>query len=90
MSALGQKQTFRGPICMSALPPKADIAKHCWDVRFNRRSDRRGLDAFALRRLQPLNNATGFGIVRADFNLHSVADCEAYVMNLKLSCGLCQ
>jgi hypothetical protein len=31
-----------------------------------------------------LNNATAFGIVRADFNLHSVADCEAYVMNLKL------
>src|SRR5215469_12508909 len=35
-------------------------------------------------RSQPLNNATAFGIVRADFNLHSVADCEAYVMNLKL------
>jgi hypothetical protein len=39
---------------------------------------------------KPLNNATAFGIVRADFNLHSVADCEAYVMNLKLPCGLCQ
>jgi len=25
MSALGQKQTFRGAITMSALPPKADI-----------------------------------------------------------------
>jgi len=37
-----------------------------------------------------LNNATAFGIVRADFNLHSVADCEAYVMNLKLPCGLGQ
>ena len=35
-------------------------------------------------------NATAFGIVRADFNLHSVADCEAYVMNLKLPCGLGQ
>jgi hypothetical protein len=42
------------------------------------------------RRSQPLNNATAFGIVRADFNLHSVADCEAYVMNLKLPCGLGQ
>ena len=38
-------------------------------------------------RSQPLNNATAFGIVGADFNLHSVSDCEAYVMNLKLSCG---
>src|SRR5262250_3598502 len=42
------------------------------------------------RRSQPLNNATAFGIVRADFNLHSVADSEAYVMNLKLPCGLGQ
>src|SRR6516164_1512477 len=42
------------------------------------------------RRSQPLNNATAFGIVRADFNLHSVADCEAYVMYLKLTCGLGQ
>jgi hypothetical protein len=42
------------------------------------------------RRSQPLNNATAFGIVRADFNLHSVAHCEAYVMNLKLPCGLGQ
>src|SRR6516225_10592584 len=42
------------------------------------------------RRSQPLNNATAFGIVRADFNLHSVADCEAYVMNLKIPSGLGQ
>ena len=41
-------------------------------------------------RSQPLNNSTAFGIVRADFNLHSVADCEAYVMNVKLPCGLSQ
>ena len=34
MSALGQKQTSRPNISMSALPPKADIAKHCWHVRF--------------------------------------------------------
>jgi hypothetical protein len=34
MSALGQKQTFGPFIAMSALPPKADIAKHDWDVRF--------------------------------------------------------
>jgi len=39
---------------------------------------------------KPLNNATAFGIVRADFNLHSVADSEAYVMNVKLPCGLGQ
>jgi hypothetical protein len=42
------------------------------------------------RRSQPLNNATAFVIVRADFNLHSVADCEVYVMNLKLPCWLGQ
>jgi len=24
---------------MSALPPKADIAKHCWDVRFVPKAD---------------------------------------------------
>jgi hypothetical protein len=28
MSALGQKQTLRRPIAMSALPPKADIRQH--------------------------------------------------------------
>ena len=39
---------------------------------------------------KPLNNATAFGIVGADFNLHSVADCEVYVMNLKLPCRLGQ
>src|SRR5215472_5236675 len=31
---------------MSALPPKANIAKHCWDVRFVPKADIRG---FALR-----------------------------------------
>jgi hypothetical protein len=34
MSALGQKQTSRFEIGMSALPPKADIADHDPDVRF--------------------------------------------------------
>jgi hypothetical protein len=34
MSPKGQKQTWRSEIPMSALPPKADIAKHCRDVRF--------------------------------------------------------
>jgi hypothetical protein len=33
MSALGQKQIWRRPIAMSALPPKADIAKRRSDVR---------------------------------------------------------
>jgi hypothetical protein len=33
-SALGQKQTLRSFRPMSALPPKADIAEHNWDVRF--------------------------------------------------------
>jgi hypothetical protein len=34
MSALGQKQTFRCFAVMSALPPKADIGRHHFDVRF--------------------------------------------------------
>jgi hypothetical protein len=34
MSALGQKQTLSNFSAMSALPPKADIAKRHWDVRF--------------------------------------------------------
>jgi hypothetical protein len=39
MSALGQKQTFRPPVAMSALPPKADIAEYDWDVRFVPKAD---------------------------------------------------
>ena len=34
MSALGQKQTFRSAIVMSALPPKADICSALAHVRF--------------------------------------------------------
>jgi integrase len=34
MSAWGQKQTSDWRPLMSALPPRADIARHCWDVRF--------------------------------------------------------
>ena len=34
MSALGQKQTLKGPNTMSALPPKADISGASTDVRF--------------------------------------------------------
>jgi hypothetical protein len=36
MSALGQKQTSRSEIAMSALPPKADIVQHGGNVRFVR------------------------------------------------------
>jgi len=39
MSALGQKQTSRSEIAMSALPPKADIAEYDWDVRFVPKAD---------------------------------------------------
>jgi hypothetical protein len=39
MSALGQKQTWHSEIAMSALPPKADIAEHDWNVRFVRITD---------------------------------------------------
>jgi hypothetical protein len=34
ISALGQKQTSRSEIAMSALPPKADIAERDRNVRF--------------------------------------------------------
>jgi hypothetical protein len=34
MSEMGQKQTSRAAISMSALPPKADIAESDWHVRF--------------------------------------------------------
>jgi hypothetical protein len=34
MSTLGQKQTLQGVRVMSALPPKADIARQRFDVRF--------------------------------------------------------
>jgi hypothetical protein len=34
MYALGQKQTFRSATAMSALPPKADIRRRDWNVRF--------------------------------------------------------
>jgi hypothetical protein len=34
MSALGQKQTRRDQIVMSAIPPKADIRQRNCDVRF--------------------------------------------------------
>jgi hypothetical protein len=34
MSAMGQKQTLAKVRPMSGLPPKADIDRGCWDVRF--------------------------------------------------------
>jgi hypothetical protein len=39
MSALGQKQTWRGVRPMSALPPKADIGTQSWNVRFVPKAD---------------------------------------------------
>jgi hypothetical protein len=39
MSALGQKQTSRAAISMSALPPKADIAGRQLNVRFVPKAD---------------------------------------------------
>jgi len=40
MSALGHKRTFGEVETMSALLPKADIARHCWDVRFVPKADK--------------------------------------------------
>jgi hypothetical protein len=38
-SALGQKQTSGHVQSMSALPPKADIGTHSWNVRFVPKAD---------------------------------------------------
>src|SRR5262249_45987683 len=40
MSALGHKRTSQHVRAMSALPPIADIAKHCWDVGFVPKADK--------------------------------------------------
>src|SRR5262249_1047620 len=39
MSALGHKRTFRPPIALSALPPKADICSAPAHVRFGPKAD---------------------------------------------------
>jgi hypothetical protein len=39
ITSLGQKQTFRPALAMSALPPIADIAGCDWDVRFVPKAD---------------------------------------------------
>jgi hypothetical protein len=39
MSALGHKRTFRSAIAMSALPPKADIQRHLFEVRIVAKAD---------------------------------------------------
>ena len=39
MSALGQKRTLGYLQAMSALPPKADIRQHNYDVRFVPKAD---------------------------------------------------
>jgi hypothetical protein len=39
MSALGQKQTWRSEMAMSALPPKADIRADDQDVCFGPKAD---------------------------------------------------
>src|SRR5262249_52296896 len=39
MSALGQKRTLGHVRAMSALPPKADIGTHSWNVRFLQKAD---------------------------------------------------
>jgi hypothetical protein len=39
MSALGHERTFAVQYGMSALPPKADIRQHEWNVRFGPKAD---------------------------------------------------
>jgi hypothetical protein len=50
MSALGQKQTWRRPIAMSAFPPKADIRQHRLDVRFVPEADIREMTCVKQKR----------------------------------------
>jgi hypothetical protein len=53
MSALGQKQTFRAVIAMSALPPKADMCSALSYIRFGPKAD---IDGFR----SPLAERFGF------------------------------
>jgi hypothetical protein len=43
MSALGQKQTFRSAVLMSALSLKADMFGANWDVRYGQKRTLAGL-----------------------------------------------
>ena len=73
MSALGQKQTFAEVQTISALPPKADIKKRCWDVRFVPKADIQELRDLGTRSPRPnaatltevLAEGAGFAQLRA-------------------------
>jgi hypothetical protein len=60
-SALGQKQTSRSEITMSALPPKADIAERNRHVRFDRLASGKGLCC---------SFADGFSVQDVDWDTH--------------------
>jgi hypothetical protein len=45
MSALGQKQTRRNQMVMSALPPKADIPRRNLNVRFGPIADTEAINS---------------------------------------------
>src|SRR5262245_21738085 len=63
MSALGQKRTSHDLRVMSALPSKADIAKHCWDVCFVPKADVSpvGHDSMPVPAC-PISNAASLGM----------------------------
>jgi hypothetical protein len=65
MSALGQKQTFAVQKGMSALPPKADIGRHRFDVRFVPIADIPLLRRHHTRRLGPRSSISAASEVLA-------------------------
>src|SRR5215813_12882291 len=49
MSEVGHKRTSHAYLAMSALPPKADIERHDWHVRFVPKADERAAAKFRIR-----------------------------------------
>jgi hypothetical protein len=57
MSAMGHKRTFAVQKVMSALPPKADIDRRFWNVRFVPKADK--LCCGRIVRLVPIADIQG-------------------------------
>jgi len=78
MSALGQKQTSRSEIAMSALPPKADIVQHSGNVRFVPIAGMVGLQGSLLWRSYPANLGLrpGANMSQSQFDLEAFRNFE--------------
>ena len=72
MFALGHKRTFWNVRSMSALPPKADIAKHYWNVRFVPQADIRRYQLRMRSCAQALVQVLPLGCSRVPWNIRQV------------------